>query len=1327
VEAFERVRLALGKMSKAAEGWSSSGNNLPESHISASAATIGESTSGGGNSPRRGRTYSREVSEISSQGEFDTMDAGVDFYVPEPTFEVSELDSEEVTYNRIGREELVYKVSLDFGDVLGGWDIFVTRTALSSVISQVQVGKIVSEVTGRLVRSRSSSNHHNAIDALIPPSPRRRVGSQESIGSGVSQKPTAIKRKAQLFQQASVQKFSETAEDQQMEEQVAEETEENLTKLMSRLLFVPAIGNAARIKRVRHDRLKYIRLILQNLFKHSKIRQTAAVREFLQISPLTFDPRFGPSVREGWVRATMIPRSSESERLEWSHKVTCCCCVCACAPDPGRCAGNCQPTFRKNRRLWMIVKRSFIALYDKEPDEVTPFNAIFVLCLSRSSEVLRNYSTTGSKRTLKLVGDFSIISLKMSTRWMKNVWSKAFLEALRLTSNESGGIVPRGWAAIHEHQSFAPRRETSTHVGAELCRAKWHVDGTSYFKAVFDAISQAEEQIFIMGWWVVAHLPLLRPGKLDDDANNLVGLLKHKAKEGVQINILMYRCVNQVLPLDYIFQEKAFNNSPNISVLTHPEHSLQPGSVWYWSHHQKLCIVDQSHAFCGGIDLSWGRYDTKEHLLYDPTGDTEKPTFPGIDFSNVRVKDFSNVSVYDRQQHPSDCPRMPWHDVHSEWRGSIARDIARHFIVAWNHARFTLVKEKHTHALVPMDVLPLTDIVRDFEKEKREEQERIARAEAEMQQRHSHSHEPLGGMEVITEEESKDEISSGVESSQESQAGQSESGKEEQLLAAESTSSASASSISAVKDKESKDAENATEDVEDGYASESSERTITEEDLMSDAEAPLVPEKPNENVGRGPEMPDSDEGDEVNNDKGEESIAREEPEESAKEEEEDSAKEEEEDDPAPEVLKPGAPAEIVAQSRSASHRSLNIGEDSDIEHAESLLPEGVEASNSGKQNDRPSSQLSTKKKSKRDSLRIDVGEYESLYEWGFAVDAQCLQSRGLWAGAAPGETESSIERAMRRLIDNAEKFVYIENQFFISGLDSDPVIHNRVLDAMFERIVRAHRAGKEFKIYVTIPLLPGFPGLVNDSPSIRRILYFQFRTICRGEHSLFHNLLAAGVDPDEYISFFGLRTWQSKLDMKTEDSGSRNPIIATELIYVHSKIMIADDNAAIIGSGNINDRSLLGSRDTEFAVHIHDAKSLQVEGTDESFCRTFRMRIFKEHFGESEEMLKAFEEPWTKGAYQKIRERALQNAATYEDCFNIIPRNSIRTSEQLAKASNCNYTTIHHSHAMAKTLEEGIDGHAVLYPLNFLCAYDDLKPSVFEDSSGAFLGDEMFI
>jgi len=42
----------------------------------------------------------------------------------------------------------------------------------------------------------------------------------------------------------------------------------------------------------------------------------------------------------------------------------------------------------------------------------------------------------------------------------------------------------------------------------------------------------------------------------------------------------------------------------------------------------------------------------------------------------------------------------------------------------------------------------------------------------------------------------------------------------------------------------------------------------------------------------------------------------------------------------------------------------------------------------------------------------------------------------------------------------------------------------------------------------------------------------------------------------------------------------------TEMIYIHSKAMIVDDSYFIVGSANINDRSMLGARDHEIAVVV---------------------------------------------------------------------------------------------------------------------------------------------
>ena len=62
---------------------------------------------------------------------------------------------------------------------------------------------------------------------------------------------------------------------------------------------------------------------------------------------------------------------------------------------------------------------------------------------------------------------------------------------------------------------------------------------------------------------------------------------------------------------------------------------------------------------------------------------------------------------------------------------------------------------------------------------------------------------------------------------------------------------------------------------------------------------------------------------------------------------------------------------------------------------------------------------------------------------------------------------------------------------------------------------------------VIIPLEPGYPMPVDhpDAGSVRLIMECQFATISRGENSIFARLRRDGIDPNEYISFYSLRSW----------------------------------------------------------------------------------------------------------------------------------------------------------------------------------------------------------
>ncbi len=62
----------------------------------------------------------------------------------------------------------------------------------------------------------------------------------------------------------------------------------------------------------------------------------------------------------------------------------------------------------------------------------------------------------------------------------------------------------------------------------------------------------------------------------------------------------------------------------------------------------------------------------------------------------------------------------------------------------------------------------------------------------------------------------------------------------------------------------------------------------------------------------------------------------------------------------------------------------------------------------------------------------------------------------------------------------------------------------------------------------------------------------------------------------------------------------------SEFIYVHCKLMVVDDRKLIIGSANINDRSMLGYRDSELAVIAEDTEEVIVNSS-----RTTRLSLHK--------------------------------------------------------------------------------------------------------------------
>ncbi|KAJ5377861.1 Phospholipase D1 [Penicillium cataractarum] len=229
-------------------------------------------------------------------------------------------------------------------------------------------------------------------------------------------------------------------------------------------------------------------------------------------------------------------------------------------------------------------------------------------------------------------------------------------------------------------------------------------------------------------------------------------------------------------------------------------------------------------------------------------------------------------------------------------------------------------------------------------------------------------------------------------------------------------------------------------------------------------------------------------------------------------------------------------------------------------------------------------------------------------------EVQILRSSSMWSTGTPDVVEHSIMNAYVKMIEESEHFVYIENQFFISTCEIDGrKIENLIGDALVERIVRAAKNEEAWRAVIVIPLIPGFQNTVDSEggTSVRLIMQCQYRSICRGETSIFGRLRALGIEPEDYIQFFSLRAW-GKIGPQKQ--------LVTEQLYIHAKCMVVDDRAAIIGSANINERSMLGSRDSEVAAIVRDTDMISSTMAGKPFLvgrfpHTLRMRLMREHLG----------------------------------------------------------------------------------------------------------------
>jgi phosphatidylserine/phosphatidylglycerophosphate/cardiolipin synthase-like enzyme/uncharacterized membrane protein YdjX (TVP38/TMEM64 family) len=141
-------------------------------------------------------------------------------------------------------------------------------------------------------------------------------------------------------------------------------------------------------------------------------------------------------------------------------------------------------------------------------------------------------------------------------------------------------------------------------------------DAADYFGLVRQALLNARETIFILGWDIAAQTDLRPQGRPQDAPRRLHELLAcvSRRRPALRCYILTWDYgVLHTLERDPFTRWRLRWGMPRGVRFEYDDHHPAGGC-----HHQKVVVVDDHLAFCGSVDLTGHRWDTSAHRLEEP-------------------------------------------------------------------------------------------------------------------------------------------------------------------------------------------------------------------------------------------------------------------------------------------------------------------------------------------------------------------------------------------------------------------------------------------------------------------------------------------------------------------------------------------------------------------------------------------------------------------------------------------------------------------------------------------------------------------------------------
>ncbi len=142
------------------------------------------------------------------------------------------------------------------------------------------------------------------------------------------------------------------------------------------------------------------------------------------------------------------------------------------------------------------------------------------------------------------------------------------------------------------------------------------MENAAYFDALRSALGKARRSIVILGWQFDPRTRL-DPQSAHDDHQAQIGhqlRMLVRANPELDVRLLIWKSPLLIAASQGFYPHRARGWFRKRMV----EFRLDPPPVLGACHHQKIVIIDDAVAFCGGGDISTDRWDSDEHLDGDP-------------------------------------------------------------------------------------------------------------------------------------------------------------------------------------------------------------------------------------------------------------------------------------------------------------------------------------------------------------------------------------------------------------------------------------------------------------------------------------------------------------------------------------------------------------------------------------------------------------------------------------------------------------------------------------------------------------------------------------